>query len=275
MSRIRWHLWVIGIYIFMNLVLSVNAIAIDKISDRSINMGYVPRELQGEARNIDQLYRGNIRIVIDHSIDGPGDFVPRHLVQTGNMTVYGPAVIRINPDKFKEWKTDFGGVLAHEFSHAKDWMNNPQRYNNDRAREAMGVWTEISYRSHITTKISGNPRTFMSTDRGLWTGGLRDPIYNVSQKIHLSQVPRVDSLGLPKNYFSDTKALQAQQGLFQQSRMGMNSSEYKMNYNMLTNRFTSPQFQLQTQQRNLFNNTYMNQMRTPSYNTNTTTPRWR
>lgn len=84
-----------------------------------IEMNQLPDPiLWNDASKLNTLYNGNIEIIIDRTLDRPG-YTRTILQGSGNQTC-GKSVISINPEKFKEWGTDSGGVLAHEMQHAKE-----------------------------------------------------------------------------------------------------------------------------------------------------------
>jgi len=162
----------------------------------AFDMGAIPLELRDLATKVKEQYGDNIHIAIDRSLEKPGMFVGRHYYKVGDRTVFGPAVILINPDKLKPSGVTYGEVLAHEMGHALD---PPSRIRDPRLKEVNPMKENVLYQSKINAKIAGNPvRLRMAQQQDY---ALRDPLYLATQKVHLSRLPEAKVLQLPQSYF--------------------------------------------------------------------------
>ena len=178
----------------------------------AMDMGAIPLELRDMATQVKGKYGDNIFIVIDRSLNRPGAFKQRHDYKEGGRTVFGPAVIRINPDKFKSYGITYGEALSHEMGHALDHRIEVLTEKRPTKAEAehYAIKKENLYVDKVNNKINENPLRSITMQQSNFNSNnpcrldtrFRDPVYLATQNMHLSRLPDVKILGLPTSYFS-------------------------------------------------------------------------
>lgn len=206
-----------------------------------IDLKHVPDPiLWRNAQKLNSYYNGNIKIIIDTTIDKPGRTVTEWHRYRGYTS--GRGVILVNPGKFAQYNTSFGRVLAHEMHHAEQSyfrhkMGIPQygvieklrtdlHLQSTLTRERLGIgkaewippteWRAIDADNAFQKSAVARVRTEATIARKMGIRYNPHTTYRISEAQALRNIPKVDQLDTiqkwwrhksPDNYTLMTKPL--------------------------------------------------------------------